>query len=74
LDGREHVRVRSDAALAIAAYLAGPWRPLAAVARVVPRPLRDRTYDLIARHRHRILRDRSVCLVPTDQQRARFLA
>jgi predicted DCC family thiol-disulfide oxidoreductase YuxK len=74
LDGRERVAVRSEAALAIAAYLGGPWRPLARVSAWVPRVLRDRVYDVVARHRHRILRDRSVCLIPTEQQRSRFLA
>jgi predicted DCC family thiol-disulfide oxidoreductase YuxK len=74
LDGQEHVAVRSEAALAVAAYLGGPWRPLAWAARVVPRPIRDGVYDVIARHRHRILPDRDACVVPTAEQRARFLS
>ena len=51
-DGR--VLVRSDAALRVARYLGGWWH-LARVARLLPRPIRDAGYDLIARHRHRLL-------------------
>ena len=63
---------RSDAALRIARYLGGWWR-LARVARLVPRPLRDAGYDLIARHRHRLLAGGPSCLVPPPEVRARFL-
>lgn len=51
----ERVFSRSDAALRVARYLGGPWRALAA-ARIVPRPWRNRLYDLVARHRHRLTR------------------
>ena len=45
---------RSDAALRIAAGLTWPWRLLRFL-RVLPRPLRDGAYALIARHRHRLV-------------------
>lgn len=64
-------RVRSDALLEVARYLGGGWSLLAA-ARLVPRALRDRAYDLFARHRHRVPGDER-CLLPTPEQRARFL-
>jgi len=44
----EQVFVRSEAALRVAAYLGGWWR-LVALARLVPPPLRDAAYDLVAR-------------------------
>ena len=66
------VLTRSDAALRIARYLGGWWR-LAAAARLVPRPLRNAGYDLIARHRHRLLAGGPACLVPAPEVRARFL-
>jgi len=65
------VRIRSDAALAAARYLGGGWTVLATVAALVPRALRDRVYDMIARHRHRLAGP--VCVVPTAEQRGRFL-
>ena len=70
-DGRERLLVRSDAALKLAAYLGGVWR-LALVGRFVPRPIRDAVYDFIARHRHTAF-GAPACLVPTPEERARFL-
>lgn len=45
-------RQRSDGVLGIAALLPSPYR-LAVLARVVPRGVRDRLYDFIARRRRR---------------------
>lgn len=69
----ERVLVRSTAALQVAAYLGGVWR-LATAARVVPRSLRDAAYRLVARHRHRLTRGGQQCLVPSPDERARFLS
>lgn len=63
---------RSDAALAVASALGWPWRA-AAIFRVLPRALRDPVYDLVARHRHRILGPADACIVPRPEQRAHFL-
>lgn len=67
----ERVLVRSAAALRVARYLGGCWRLLLPL-RVVPRPLRDAAYDLLARHRHR-LAGAAACVVPTAEESARFL-
>lgn len=69
-DGR--FRVRSDAALAVLAGLGGLWR-LAALLRVIPRPLRDAVYDWIAHHRFRWFGRREECRVPEPEERERFL-
>lgn len=69
-DGIEQVAIRSEAALRVVRYLGGGWRWLA-VLRLVPRPVRDAAYDLIARHRHRWVREQ--CLVPTAAERGRFI-
>ena len=65
-------RVRSDAALAILSGLGGAWR-LAGLLRIVPRPLRDAVYDLVARHRSRWFGRRAECRVPGPAGRDRFL-
>ena len=65
-------RVRSDAALAILTGLGGAWR-LAGLLRIVPRPLRDAVYDLVASHRSRWFGRRAECRVPEPAQRDRFL-
>jgi predicted DCC family thiol-disulfide oxidoreductase YuxK len=40
---------------------------------VVPRPLRDWIYNLVARRRYRWFGKREACMVPTPALRARFL-
>src|SRR5687768_3521293 len=50
--GAERVFLRSSAALRIADYLGGWWKLLLAFY-IVPRPLRDFSYDLFATYRYR---------------------
>ncbi len=57
-DGR--VFQRSSAVLAIARRLGWPWKAALALA-IVPRPLRDAAYNLIARHRYRIFGHSTAC-------------
>jgi predicted DCC family thiol-disulfide oxidoreductase YuxK len=63
--------VRSAAALRLCRYLGGAWSLLAALA-IVPGPLRDAVYDLVARHRHRLAGEAG-CLVLSPEQKRRFL-
>lgn len=63
----------SDAALRIARRLAWPWSWLYAFS-VVPRPLRDAVYRLIARHRYRWFGRHDECWLPTPALRSRFLS
>jgi predicted DCC family thiol-disulfide oxidoreductase YuxK len=70
--GGERLFTRSSAALRVARYLGGRWR-LVALARFIPAVIRDRLYDLVARHRHALSRGGPRCVVPTPEQRARFL-
>src|SRR5262245_54572564 len=49
----ERVSTRSDGALRLAHYIGGPWKA-AAIFGVVPRFLRDATYDFVARIRYRV--------------------
>lgn len=62
----------SDAALRIARGLGGLWK-LFGVFRLVPRPLRDAAYRLIARNRYRWFGKTETCWVPTPELRGRFL-
>ena len=72
LEEGDRFRVRTDAALAILSGLGGPWR-LAGLLRVIPRPLRDAIYDLVARNRERWFGRRAECRVPQPDERDRFL-
>ena len=70
VDGKPHVR--SDAAIRVARYLRGGWRVLGAI-RIVPRPIRDWAYDVVARNRYRWFGRAESCMVPTPEIRARFV-
>jgi predicted DCC family thiol-disulfide oxidoreductase YuxK len=70
--GGHTVRIRSAAALRVAEYLGGIWR-LSAAAYLVPVFARDYIYDIIARHRRRLLAASNTCLVPSAAIRHRFL-
>jgi predicted DCC family thiol-disulfide oxidoreductase YuxK len=69
----ETLLTKSSAALRVLRYLGGVWRPLGALAAIVPRTIRDAVYDLIARHRHRLVRAGPACVIPTPEERNRFL-
>ena len=69
---RGKVYTKSDAALRIARRLRGPSR-FWWTARLVPRPVRDAAYDLVARNRYRWFGKRDECMVPRPGDRERFL-
>jgi predicted DCC family thiol-disulfide oxidoreductase YuxK len=66
------VFTRSDAALRIARRLQFPWR-LAYGLTIVPKGLRDRLYDVVARRRYHWFGRRDTCLIPSPAIRRRFL-
>jgi predicted DCC family thiol-disulfide oxidoreductase YuxK len=67
------VLTRSDAAIHILRGLGGVWRLMAMLGRLVPRPVRDSGYDLIARHRHRFFRGPARCLNPRPERAGQSL-
>jgi predicted DCC family thiol-disulfide oxidoreductase YuxK len=69
-EGRSYVR--SDAAIRIAKRLKGAWK-LVGLVRVIPRPIRNWMYDVVARNRYRWFGRTEACMVPTPELRSRFL-
>lgn len=69
----ERVRVRSDAAFAVASRLGAPWRLMAALGRLLPRRVADAAYRYVARRRVRWFGRLDACRVPTAAERALFL-
>jgi predicted DCC family thiol-disulfide oxidoreductase YuxK len=69
-DGRAYMR--SDAALRVARGLSAPWSLAGALA-IIPRPIRDWAYRIIARNRYQWFGRRAACMVPSPEVRARFL-
>jgi predicted DCC family thiol-disulfide oxidoreductase YuxK len=66
------VYVRSAAALRIVRGLRSPYA-LLRLGIVLPRPIRDAVYNLIARNRYRWFGRRDTCMTPTPDLAARFL-
>ncbi len=64
--------IKSTAGLLVAKDLGGFWK-LFYVFILIPRPIRDFTYNLIARNRFKIFGKRSVCMAPTAETADRFL-
>lgn len=71
--GREQVITHSTAALHAARYLGGVWGALGTLGLVVPRPIRDAVYGVIARNRHRFRGRSEVCVVFRPEEAARVL-
>lgn len=65
------VLTRSAASLSVLSHLGGVWHLLAVLGRVVPPILRDAVYNAIAARRFRIAAP--ACLLPTPEERQRFL-
>ena len=63
---------KSDAALFIARELGWPWK-LAGAAGALPKPLRNRMYDVIARSRYRVFGRYDQCVIPSEESRSRFI-
>ncbi len=62
---------KSDAALTVLSNLPG-WGWVRAL-RLVPKPLRDAVYNLVARNRYRIFGKYEECFVPDAAFRARVM-
>ena len=63
---------KSDAALQIARQLKG-WYPLLTAGKILPKFLRDKIYDYIAKNRYKWYGKKDACMLPTPEVRSRFL-
>jgi predicted DCC family thiol-disulfide oxidoreductase YuxK len=71
--GEGALLARSDAWIHILRRLGGGWAMLAGVAALVPRPIRDGAYELVARVRHRLFRrPDDLCPIVPPELQARF--
>lgn len=65
--------VKSTAALRICRHLHGLWK-FASLLLVIPKPIRNVCYNIIAKNRHKLLRaNKNYCMIPTLEERERFL-
>lgn len=71
-DGSRSFR-RSSAVLRVFRCLGGLWWLPTVLLWLIPRPIRDCGYQLIARNRYRLFGVKSECRLPTPDERTRFL-
>ncbi len=69
-DGKAYVK--SDAAIQLSRYFRRAWMPLGLI-KIIPRWIRDRVYDVVARNRYRWFGRFDSCMVPTPELRTRFI-
>lgn len=68
----DKIYIKSDAALRIAWSLCGGWKYFYYLI-YLPKFIRNGIYDLIANNRYRIFGKRESCMLPSEDERARFL-
>ena len=69
----EHLLARSDAIAFVLTQLGGIWKFLGLFLQLLPRFLRDRAYGVVARNRYRVFGRFETCMVPSPENRDRFL-
>ena len=69
----ETLLARSDAVSFVLRELGGVWRALGGLFRLLPGTVRDWAYNVVVRHRYRILGRYDSCPVPSEADRRRFL-
>jgi predicted DCC family thiol-disulfide oxidoreductase YuxK len=69
----ESLLSRSEAVLFVLKQLEGIYRPTASLLQLLPKFFRDAAYNAIARRRYRIFGRSETCVLPSDQDRPRFL-
>ena len=68
----EQCYFRTDAALEISKDLSGYWYVFR-IFKLLPRPVRDYFYRLLARNRYRLFGKTEHCMVPTPELKQKFL-
>lgn len=69
----ERPKARSDAVILILRELGGFWKAAATLLRILPRPLRDCGYSIVARHRYGVFGKYKSCPLPETKYQDRFL-
>lgn len=64
---------KSSAVARVLMLLGGVWAVCGGLLWIIPPPLRDWGYDVVARYRYRIFGKRDACRMPAPEERARFL-
>lgn len=68
----DKIYLKSSAALVSLKYIGGIWGALALFL-IIPKPIRDFFYDLIARNRYQWFGKKESCRIPTENEKAQFI-
>jgi predicted DCC family thiol-disulfide oxidoreductase YuxK len=68
----EKVFLKSSAVIQLGLVLKGGWS-LLVLFKIIPKWIRDKCYDLIAKNRYKWFGIQDVCMVPTEDLKNRFL-
>lgn len=68
----ELVLARSDAIIEVVKRLGGIWK-LVSIGKVMPKPIRDSLYKIVATNRYRVFGKFDTCMLPEPRHRAKFL-
>ncbi len=68
----ERLLARSDAILHVAQQIGGFWK-IVSWAKILPRPIRNLVYNLVARNRYKVFGKYETCMLPQPQHRKKFL-
>ncbi|MDQ0219821.1 thiol-disulfide oxidoreductase DCC family protein [Peribacillus cavernae] len=63
---------KSTAVLRICKNLKGAWK-LVSILRIIPRPIRDFFYDIIAKNRYKWFGKQDSCMLPSPEFKERFI-
>ena len=70
----ERLLARAEAVTHVLGELGAGWALVARLLGTLPAPVRDRGYGLIARNRYRLFGRYDTCLLPSPENRQRFIA
>ena len=68
----QQIFVKSDAVIQISYHLKPPWSWIRWI-RILPRPVRDYFYDVVAKYRYSLFGKQKSCMVPSVNYKYRFL-
>ena len=71
-EANEALLAKSDAFLLFVKEIGGVWS-IARLGRIIPRPMRNRLYDFVARHRYQVFGKYDACMLPDPRHKHKFI-
>lgn len=65
--------IKSTGVLRLMTHMGGIWKPFGHIGLVCPKGLRDIVYDFVAKRRLKFFGQVDSCILPSSEQRVRFL-